>query len=126
MSAKNIKKLALSTGIGAGIGMLSSSLLIFMMAAVLAVGSIPAMLISPVTVIFLAFGGFFGGFASAKLSGEKGLICGMISGIIYFIILWLFGAVFEYAGFGTAALIKAAMLIISSSFGGILGVNYKK
>ena len=126
MSDKNAKKIAISTAIGAGIGMLASAMLIFMMAAVLAVGNIPAMMISPVTVILLAFGGFCGGFAGAKLSGEKGLLCGAISGAAFFLITWAAGGIAGNGGFGTAALIKAVMIIIASSLGGIIGVNYIK
>ena len=57
MSGKILKKIALSTGIGTGIGMLFSSFLIIIMALVLAVGDIPAMLISPATVFAVATGG---------------------------------------------------------------------
>ena len=86
-----IKKFTLSTTIGTGIGMISSSVLIFLMAAALTVGDVPAMLISPITVIFLAFGGFCGGVASAKLCGEKGIFCGILSGTLFFVVAWIFG-----------------------------------
>ncbi len=126
MPQKFLKKFALSTAIGAGIGILSSAMLVFLMAAALTVGDVPAMLISPITVLFLAFGSFFGGFASARISGEKGIVCGAVSGIIYFVIVWAAGAFFENYGFGMAALIKAIMIIIAGSLGGIIGVNYNK
>ena len=121
-----LKKLTVSTAIGTGVGMVSTSVLIFLMAAALTVGDVPAMLISPVTVFFLAFGSFCGGFAAAKICGEKGFFCGAVSGILFFIIAWIFGAVFEYSGFGLSAIIKLAMMVIASSFGGIIGVNYIK
>lgn len=126
MSGENIKKIMISSAIGSGIGMVSTSILIFLMAAALTVGNIPAMMISPITVVFLAFGGFFGGFSSAKLSEEKGLLCGAISGLLFFMIAWFFGAVFENFGVGMAAAIKALMIVISASLGGITGVNYIK
>ena len=126
MSKKNVGKILLSSGIGTGIGILSASILIFLMAAALTIGDIPAMLISPLTVVLLALGSFFGGFSSAKLSEEKGLLCGAISGLLFFIITWFFGAVFENFGVGMAAAIKALMIVISASLGGIIGVNYIK
>ncbi len=126
MPQKALKKYIVSTAIGTGIGIFSSAALIFLMAAALTVGDIPAMLISPATVFVLAFGGFFSGFSSAKISGEKGLLCGFISGTLFFIIVWVSGALFENLGFGTAALIKALMIMVSGSFGGILGVNFIK
>ena len=126
MFQKSPKKYIISTAIGTGIGMLSSAMLIFMMAAVLTVGNIPAMIISPATVFVLAFGSFFGGFSSAKMSAEKGLLCGFVSGILFFVIAWAAGALFENSGFGTAAIIKLFMILISSSLGGIFGVNYRR
>lgn len=126
MSQKLIKKIAVSAAIGTGIGMFSTSVLIFLMAAAITLADVPAMLISPITVIFLAFGSLCGGFASAKLSGEKGLLCGCLSGILFFVFLWIFGTFFEEPGFGVSAIIKLMMIIISGSFGGILGVNYKR
>ena len=50
----------------------------------------------------------------------------MISGILFFLIAWIMGALFKNSGFAAAAIIKAMMLIISGSFGGVLGVNYKR
>jgi putative membrane protein (TIGR04086 family) len=119
-----LKKFAVSTAIGTGVGMLSVAILIFLMAAALTIGDVPAMIISPVTVFFLAFGSFFGGFASAKLCGEKGFVCGALSGILFFIIVWIFGVFLENSGFGTAAIIKFVMMVVAGALGGIIGVNY--
>lgn len=126
MLQKNFKKLAASIFIGAGIGIFSSAILIFLLAAALVIGDIPAFLLSPITVVVLALGSFAGGFASARLFGEKGIVCGAFSGMVFFVIVWIAGAFFENTGFGTAAIIKAAMIIISASLGGIIGVNYIK
>ena len=126
MPQKSFKKYLVSISVGTGIGMLSSAVLIFMLAAILTIGDIPAVMISPATVFIIAFGGFFGGFSSAKISGEKGIFCGLISGIIFFLVAWIMGALFKNSGFGSAAIIKALMLIIAGSFGGIFGVNYKR
>lgn len=123
MSNKNLKKYLISIFIGAGIGMLSSAILIFLLAAALSVGNVPATLFSPLTVIILAAGGFLGGFASSKISGEKGIFCGAASGIVCFFLIWIFGAFFDSYGFGTAALIKSIMIIVAGALGGIIGVN---
>lgn len=126
MSKKSFNKMFLSTGIGTGFGMLFFSVLVFIMALILAIGNIPAAIISPITVIFLAIGSFSGGFISAKIYGEKGILCGTISGIIFFIFILIFGALFEKSGFGTQAITKAVMVIVASALGGITGVNYIK
>ena len=126
MPKNSLNKYFISIAVGTGVGMLLSSVLIFLMAVILIIGNIPAVMISPATVFFLAVGGFFGGFISAKISGEKGFFCGFVSGILFFIFLWIIGVFFESSGYGTAALIKSLMIIISSSLGGIVGVNYIK
>lgn len=71
MPGKKLKKIAVSIAFGTGIGILSSAVMIFLMASALMVGNVPAMLISPVTVVFLAVGCFCGGFAAAKIAGER-------------------------------------------------------
>lgn len=126
MSKKNLEKFLISIFVGTGIGIISSVILIFLLAAALSIGNVPAMLFSPLTVIILALGGFTGGFASSRISKEKGIFCGAASGTVYFLLVYISGAFFEYSGFGTAALIKAIMIIISGSLGGIIGVNYIK
>lgn len=126
MPKKLIGKFSLSVSVGTGIGILSSAVMIFLMAAALTVGNVPALIISPVTVIFLAVGSFFGGFSAARLFGEKGIVCGAVSGFIFFAAIWISGAFFDVFGIGTAAFIKGAMILISSALGGITGVNYIK
>ena len=125
MPIKQAEKIAVSTFIGSGIGLFTSSILIFIMAAILAIGDIPAMLISPATVAVLAFGGFCGGYFSARFSGEKGILCGASSGIIYFAVIWISGGILGAGSFGIGMMIKAVMITISSSIGGIIGVNQK-
>ncbi len=126
MLNKDIKKLGVSSAVGAGSGIILASVLTLLLALVLTVGNIPAMLISPVTSIILALGSFCGGFIGVKISGKKGFFCGGVSGIIFFLTVWIIGGIFESAGFGTAAIIKAAMVIIAGALGGIIGVNYIK
>ena len=126
MSGKIAKQIAISSSIGAGIGILASAVLIFIMAAILTIGDIPAMMISPVTSVLMAFGSFCGGFCGAKIAGEKGFICGMLTGLITFIVVCISGGIIGEFGIGMPAFIKGAMLVIASAFGGVIGVNYIK
>ena len=90
MSEKNIKRYVISSAIGAGIGMLSASVLIFMLAGVFGAVSVPSVMISPIISAVIIFGGFCGGFSGAKISGEKGIVCGMLSGVMIFGVIWTF------------------------------------
>ena len=123
MSEINFAKLAKSSAIGAGIGMLLSAAVTFIMAAILSIGNIPAMIIPPMAIFSLIFGGFCGGFSSAKILSQKGLLCGAVSGVIFFLVTWSLGGLFSIGDFGPATLIKAALIITAGAFGGIIGVN---
>ncbi len=123
MSEINFAKLAKSSAIGAGIGIIFSSIVMFLMAAILSIGNIPFIVIPPMAIFTLILGGFCGGLAAAKLSCEKGLLCGAISGVIFFLIAWIFGGILSIGDFSLAAIIKAIVIIISGAFGGVIGVN---
>ncbi len=123
MSEINFAKLAKSSAVGAGIGMILSAIVMFIMAAILSIGNIPSMVIPPMAIFAIVFGGFCSGFSAAKLSAQKGLLCGAVSGVIFFLVAWSLGGLLNIGNFGYAALIKAVIIIISGAFGGIIGVN---
>lgn len=123
MSEKNGAWLLISSAIGAGIGTLCATVLIFAMAAVLAIGNIPTALIIPLVTAALAFGGFAAGIAAAKLSKSRGLVCGAIAGALFFLLVWASGGIIGEAAFGAITAIKAGIMILAAAFGGIIGVN---
>lgn len=116
-------KMAKGSVLGACGGIVFSSLLIFIMAAILSIGHIPSMVIEPMALVSLALGGIFGGFLAGKAVKEKGFLCGMISGILFFLVVWCCGGVFGIGDFGMKALLKSAILIFAGILGGIIGVN---
>lgn len=123
MSEKNGAWLLISSAIGAGIGTLCAAVLIFAMAAVLAIGNIPTALIIPLVTTALAFGGFAAGIAAAKLSKSRGMVCGAIAGALFFLLVWASGGIIGEAAFGAITAIKAGIMILAAAFGGIIGVN---
>lgn len=123
MSEKNGAWLLISSAIGAGIGALCAAVLIFAMAAVLAIGNIPTALIIPLVTAALAFGGFAAGIAAAKLSKSRGMVCGAIAGALFFLLVWASGGIIGEAAFGAITAIKAGIIILAAAFGGIIGVN---
>ncbi len=123
MSETNGAKLAVSSAIGAGIGALCAAAIIFAMAAVLAIGNIPAALIMPLATAALALGGFAAGIAAAKMNKSRGIVCGAVAGIILFLIVWVSGSMIGEGAFGAVTAIKAGIIILAAAFGGIIGVN---
>ncbi len=123
MSETNGAKLAVSSAIGAGIGALCAAAIIFAMAAVLAIGNIPAALVMPLATAALALGGFAAGIAAAKMNKSRGIVCGAVAGIILFLIVWVSGSMIGEGAFGAVTAIKAGIIILAAAFGGIIGVN---
>lgn len=123
MSETNGAKLAVSSAIGAGIGALCAAAIIFAMAAMLAIGNIPAALIMPLATAALALGGFAAGIAAAKMNKSRGIVCGAVAGIILFLIVWVSGSMIGEGAFGAVTAIKAGIIILAAAFGGIIGVN---
>lgn len=122
MSNLNVKKLMISSAIGTGIGAVCSSVMLFLMAAILAIGNIPPAVILPMATATLAIGAFASGIIAAKLGKSKGIICGAFSGIIFFILVWISGAIVG-STLGIELIIKAVIIILSSALGGIIGIN---
>lgn len=112
----------ISSAIGTGIGAICSSVMLFLMAAILAIGNIPPALILPMAMATLAIGAFASGIIAAKLGKSKGIICGAVSGIIFFVLVWIRGAIVG-STFGIELIIKAVIIILSSALGGIIGIN---
>lgn len=123
MSEKNGAWLLISSAIGAGVGTLCAAVLIFAMAAVLAIGNMPTALIIPLVTAALVFGGFAAGIAAAKLSKSRGMVCGAIAGALFFLLVWASGGIIGEAAFGAITAIKAGIMILAAAFGGIIGVN---
>ena len=126
MSEKKSIKLFIVSAIGAGIGIVCASLIILLMAAVLSVGNIPVMMIPPLSFAAIIFGAFAGGFASARIFGESGIVCGLVSGTIFFLVLWASGGIFGLGDYTASVVIKAAASLAAAMLGGVIGVNSYK
>lgn len=123
MSNLNEARLISGSAIGAGIGVLCSAVILLIMATALVIGNIPPELILPMATAALAIGAFAAGVTAAKLGKSKGIVCGALSGVTFFIIAWLSGAIIGEAAFSTEFAIKAAIIILSAALGGIVGIN---
>ena len=108
---------------GTGLGVLFSAILISIMAAILSIGNIPSIVLHPMTVFIYISGSFLGGFCSSKFLGKNGLFCGVVSGIIYFMILFIFGNIAKSWDFNIMSVIKFILILSAGIFGGIVGVN---
>ena len=85
-------------------------------------GSTIAMATSFITTISAAFGGFY----ASKHIKEKGLVYGLIVGVLYIVclmlIVYLAQDKFE---FGADVLYKGLLTSLAGGIGGVIGVNFK-
>ena len=112
-----------SAGIGAGIGIVTTILLLILLSAVMLLRDIPHAMIEPLAVSAAAIGSMIGGFAASKLLGEKGLAAGLCSGIVVFFPIVFYSLFTGSFGFGSSALLKLATILLAASSGGVMGVN---
>ncbi|MBQ7288472.1 MAG: TIGR04086 family membrane protein [Clostridia bacterium] len=71
----------------------------------------------------LGIGVYFAGYISAKTNGEKGLLYGVLSGLLQFLLFVLLSVFMDSDRFGLLFFIKLAFVLVLSALGGIIGVN---
>lgn len=81
--------------------------------------------ISIISFIYIISIFMINGFLIGMKSDKKGYLSGLITGIFNIILILILALVFR--GFpNTKSLIYFLILLLSSTFGGMLGINYKK
>lgn len=71
-----------------------------------------------------AVGGLLCGFASTLMVGRRGLFCGIFSGFLMFVVLFLAGAVSSFSfQFNGSTGIMLLCCVVSSAVGGVVAVN---
>ena len=111
---------------GALAGVLSCLLLLLLMAAVLAVGDVPKTAVTPLAVSAAVVGAGVGGFVTARLRGENGLLFGALCGLLLFVLVMAVGFSLLQQIRGGYALLKLALMLAAGAIGGVLGVNRRR
>ena len=73
-----------------------------------------------------AIGGYFGGYTAARINKANGLLLGVLSGIVVFIIMLILGFSMDTADITYMLLLKALAILLPSAIGGVKGVNKKE
>lgn len=111
---------------GALAGVAVCLLLLLLMAAVLAAGDIPKPAVTPLAVSAAVAGAAVGGFVSARLRGENGLVCGALCGLILFLAVMAAGFSLLRQVRGGYALLKLALMLAAGAAGGVIGVGRRR
>ena len=104
---------------------IASILLLALFSLLMSVRDMPNGVITPFACVSISFGAALGGFVATKLFQSHGLIIGMVTGFLFFVILYLVGIVMQQAELNGMFLLKVVLSIIFGAVGGIAGVNVR-
>ena len=101
-------------------------LLLLLFALVMTLAGLPLAAADWLSAIAFCFGACASGLFASMIVKQKGLLIGLICGVILTVIMFLIGTVFSKIDTSLFLLLKAAGSILFGIIGGILGVNRKQ
>lgn len=78
-----------------------------------------------ISSVCIAVGGFFAAAYTAKKIGSRGYLIGLITGLIFFVLIAVITFIVNKNGFTIDTLFKLLIIMLSSFIGGIFGVGRK-
>lgn len=115
----------LPLAIGTAISFAVCFILLAVFALILSKGNFSEPIVTALSFAAQTLGAFFGGFAAAKINKKNGLIMGSANGAIVFAILTLLSLIIG-GMLSVMTVIRLILLVLSSTLGGIMGVNLRK
>lgn len=88
--------------------------------------SIPSLAIEPISMAICAISAFLSSYISARIIRENGMIYGIISGFVMFMLMFFSWLIFNREAITTLILVKITLMLLMGAIGGIIGVNKKK
>lgn len=113
------------------VGVLSSALIEIILISLFSVliitsGLLPASITDYIMIAVTAASVFCGGFICSKINKCSGLICGLLTAALVFVIITLTGLLQSEAVLTPLSLIRLGAMLICGCAGGVLGVNQKE
>ena len=93
---------------------------------VLTSGLLPADITNYVMIVLLAMGTFFGGFIATKINKSAGLLIGLITGFVIFMLVTITGLINSSDSVTILTLIKLITTVIFGGLGGIAGLKKRE
>ncbi|HCA54206.1 MAG TPA: TIGR04086 family membrane protein [Ruminococcaceae bacterium] len=114
------------TIIGALIGVTVTLLLVLVCVyAVVKMQTIPYGAIAPMVIVTATVGAFMGGYCSGRISRQKGLLSGAVSGLLVFLCMLAAGTL-SGGMLGTMTLLRLLLPVTAGALGGIAAVNKRQ
>lgn len=110
--------------VGMGAGIILWGIMLVAAGLFLTKTSEPEAFVSPVAIILVAMTAFFAGFVAQRLSGQKNVWAGVLSGVMLFVMVWVLSYIPIRAESETSALVKLILglnFLFFSFLGGAVG-----
>lgn len=88
-------------------------------------GKFPQEYLNYLMLGILGIGGLVGGYISARLNNSSGLIIGLVTGLLLYLIILIAGLATSFGTVTIFTLYKLLVLAVLGAVGGVLGVNKK-
>ncbi len=89
-------------------------------------GRLPQSAVPMITIAVSGISAFLGGFVTAKIAKARGLLLGVCTGLILFLLEFLAGLSVVGGEADLAVLTKGAVMMLSGAIGGVLAVMRQK
>lgn len=121
------KRLIKSVLLGTVCGMLTSVIFMCILAVVmLTSGLLSQELTNYIMIAICAIGAFVGGIIATKLNKGAGLIVGLITGGVIFILITIAALIKSDSPVSTLTAIRFVALLLGGALGGIIGIRERK
>lgn len=108
------------------IGFLSIMGCLFLFSIVVSKVDVPDTALAVLSTISLCVGAYFGGLSCGKKQRKNGLLMGVLTGGVMFVIIFFLSLLFAKTAMSLSGLSKLFWAIFFSAVGGIVGVNSKQ
>lgn len=121
----DFKEVIKYAAISAGIAIAVVFGLIALFAILMTKVDLPSIALTVISIFLTAFAGFVGGYLSSRMYQRKGIVMGVVSGILICLVI-LFVALCAYGDFQASVFSKLPVVLAASTIGGVFGVNRKR
>jgi len=104
-------------------GLIISILLLGIISFVFTMQDIPQSAVILFAFFSVCGGAFMGGFFASHKYKNKGLMIGALTGLLFFLILYITGVVMNQINVGSLAVLKLVLSVVFGAIGGVVGVN---
>jgi putative membrane protein (TIGR04086 family) len=122
----NVKQLIKPALSGILCAFIVSVFLLAVFSVLMAAKDMPSVIVLPFACISISIGALCGGFLASRLNNSRGLFLGVVTGLLFMIILYIAGAIMHQADLNMLLFLKIVLAAFFGAVGGITGVNLRR